>query len=139
MKIFIFIQLLATLLFSSQIEVETRIYSLIIHSIFPQKTNVKVWTDDNEKRTFLNTLTSVKVVDSPKKADFVIIQTPLSYEPKAIVFTSSYKTLKHYQDDAIGGFYWQKGRPNILFLEDNLKKHELTLPSSMEQYVESSL
>jgi len=45
----------------------------------------------------------------------------------------------YYKKDIVGGFYWQKGRPNILFLKDNIDKYNIKLPSSMKQYIESEL
>ena len=139
MKIFILLALITTFLFSSERTIETKIYKLIIHSVFPQKKEIKIWTNDPQKNNSLKDISWIKIVKEPQNADLLILLDPIKSPYKALIFTSSYRALKHYKKSAIGGFYWQKGRPNILFLETNLDKHNIKLPNSMNEYVESSI
>ena len=130
---------LSSLLFSSEADIEKKIYTLIIHSVFPTKQEIKIWTDDSKKMSLLNKISSVKLIKDPGNADLLIVKNSLKTPSQALIFTSTYRALEHHEDKAIGGFYWQKGRPNILFLEPNLKKHHIILPNSMDEYLESSL
>jgi len=139
LKIFILLTLITSFLFSSERAIETKIYKLIIHSIFPQKKEIRIWTNDQKKNNALKNISWIKIVKKPQNADLLILLDPIQLPTKALIFTSSYRALKHYNKNAIGGFYWQKGRPNILFLETNLDKHNITLPDSMNEYIESSL
>ena len=82
---------------------------------------------------------NVIIVKTPQEADFLIIKHSLNIKSNGLKFANSYKILKYYRESVIGGFYWQKGRPNILFLEKNLEHNHLILPESMQEYIESDL
>jgi hypothetical protein len=131
--------LLVSTLYSSNIQIEQKIYQVILSAIFPYDKHIYVWTDTPEKTDFLNSITNVKVVKTPKEADFLILDHTRDIQSDALKFASSYKMLKYYKKDIIGGFYWQKGRPNILFLRDNLQKKYIKLPESMQEYIENDL
>jgi len=40
-------------------------------------------------------------------------------------------------ENCIGAFYWKKGRPNIIFLRERLKKLRIDLPSEYDRFIES--
>ena len=79
----------------------------------------------------------VTVVKNCQDADLVILSTlknlPSSCASK-MLFGTKYS---HLQDSrVIGSFFWQKGRPNILFYKSRLDEHHILLPNSFEKYVE---
>jgi hypothetical protein len=41
--------------------------------------------------------------------------------------------------NALGAFYWQKGRPNITFIANRLKKKGIKLPKEYERYIENNV
>jgi len=139
LKTFIALLLLFLNLFASNLEIEKKIYKTIIYSLFPHKEIIKVWSDDKRKKSFLISIQNITIVKNPKNADILIINKPLKHIPNKIIFITNYPILKKYKDIAIGGFYWQKGRPNIIFLEKNLKRFHLNLPQSMQEYIEEDL
>ena len=120
-------------------DIQKRIYHTIIDSIFPHKDTIYIWSDTPKKDKFFSNMKNVTLVKTPQEADFLVIKHSLDIKSKGLKFASSYKILKYYKDDILGGFYWQKGRPNILFLEKNLEKHHIILPKSMHDYIESDL
>lgn len=130
--------ILSTTLFGSNLEVEKKIYTSIIHAVFPNK-HIRLWTDSKEKKSFLGSIDGVTLVQESDDADFLILQHTSQIKSHGIKFATNYKVLRYYQNDIIGGFYWQKGRPNILFLKPYLKQHHINLPSSLDTYVESSI
>jgi hypothetical protein len=138
-KLFIIFLLLTTLLFGAHNTIESKIYALILHTIFPTKSTIKVFTNDTSKQEILLQLRDVKVVLDPKRADFLLLKKELPQTPQGIIFATTYHLLKEYKKEAIGGFYWQKGRPNILFLRDNLQKYHIHLPKNMQEYIEDRL
>jgi len=128
------------ILFADSFSIEKQIYTHIIDALYPQKaTIVKVWTDDTSKLKILQSIPQVKIVKKPQEADFLLVHREKKLQSRGLIFTTDYHTLQSYKDRAIGGFYWQKGRPNILFLRQNLKKHHIKLPREMQEYIEDSL
>ncbi len=137
-KIFILIFLITTL-YSSNSQIEQKIYDTILKAVFSHKNSINIWTDSSKKTKFLKLLRYVVIVDTPENADFLIINNTKNIQSNGLKFASSYKMLKYYKNDVIGGFYWQKGRPNILFLRDNLQKKHIFLPETMQEYIENRL
>jgi len=138
-KIFILLSF-SIILFADSFSVEKKIYAHIINALYPQRAAViKVWTDDTAKLRVLQSIPRLKIVKKPQEADFLLVHKEKELQSKGLIFTTDYHTLESYKDRAIGGFYWQKGRPNILFLRQNLKKHHIKLPEDMQEYIEESL
>ena len=141
MKKILFILLFFPLLLtaSSKQTVETKIYLKIITTLFPSKDQIKVWSDDHTIKEDLQNTQKISIVKDLKKADMAIVKKQDDLQCSCVLFTIGYNTLKEYKTEAVGGFFWQKGRPNVIFLKKNLLKKGLSLPKSMQQYVEDSL
>ena len=134
--------LLILLLQASPLEAEKKIYQIIIKAIFPTKHIVRVWLDNPKAFAAILYLSTIKVVENPQKADILFISKQDSFSKisfNKIIFVNSYKLLKNYQNIAIGGFFWQKGRPNIVFLRRTLQKHHIHLPVKFQKYIEDKL
>jgi hypothetical protein len=140
LKKLILLFILSISLFASKIEVEKQIYKQILYDIFPYKQKIYVWVD-SKNMSFLNQLNRLKIVTNLQDADILIIKHELSTTniENKIVFVQSYHLLKLYDSFAIGGFYWQKGRPNLLFLRKNLEKYNIKLDKGFEKYIEDEL
>ncbi len=140
MKKFIIFLAFAVSLIASATKIEKEIYSTILKGIFPQKKVVKVWVDKDSKRKIFRKIPFIKLIKDYKNADIVFIYKAKTLKNRKIdnkiIFVGKYRLLKEFQDMVIGGFFWQKGRPNIIFLRKNLKKHKITLPSDFEKYIE---
>ncbi len=52
------------------------------------------------------------------------------------IFYNSYKSLKN-SSHAIGAYYKHKGRNNLIFIEENLERLDITLPKQFDKYIES--
>lgn len=139
MKKIIFILLLVPLLFASDIKTEQKIYGLIIHALLPQKAEIKVWSDNQSQKEIFRLIQGVKCVENPNDADFLLLSKRKNLTAKGIKFATNIQLLEAEKDSIVGGFFWQKGRPNILFLRKNLKKHNINLPESMQEYIEDEL
>ena len=138
-KVLFFLIFLSTILFASTVDIERKIYGEILHTVFPNKEVVYVWSDN--QISSLTGIEGVKVVRDLESADIVILKNHLQDEQikTKVVFVKNYYLLKEYKDFAIGGFYWQKGRPNILFLEKNLQKFNIKLSNGLENFIEDEL
>lgn len=138
-KIILILLILSELLFSSKIDTERKIYKHILYALYPDKENIKIWSDDEKLQSLLMQIPRVKTVSKLSDANLLIITKRKDIKSDKLKFTTSYPLLLHYEKSAIGGFYWQKGRPNILFLKSNLQKHHISLPESMHEYIEDTL
>ena len=132
--IFLVLQLAASSTTSEQ-----KIYTLIIKALFPYKENILVWVDEEEKKKLFSSIPNITICKDKNDADILIVGHTQNIQSDSLIFTTNYHLLKEYQNTAIGGFFWQKGRPNLLFLNKNLKKHHIELPASMQNYIEKSL
>jgi hypothetical protein len=140
LKKLLILLLLGTLLLSSDIKIEEKIYDVVIHSLLPQNKEIKVWSDNKEKVEILKAIAGVTYVVSPQEADFLLMSKEENLTNlKGIKFVTSYKLLELQSTTAVGGFFWQKGRPNILFLRKNLIKNNIKLPQSMQEYIEDEI
>jgi len=131
--------LFSTQLFGASISAEQKIYRSIFHGLFPNKSVVKVWVDDKDKAKRLQGMRDVRIVTSQKEADMLLLAKNFNIRSNKIIFVSSYPLLKRYKDVAIGGFYWKKGRPNLLFLRKNLQKRGIELPQPLQKYIDDEL
>ncbi|WP_281951644.1 hypothetical protein [Nitrosophilus kaiyonis] len=140
MKKFFLIILIFFNLFASVENIEREIYSTIIKSIFPKKETVKIWVDDNKKVSIFKKIDFAKITDNYENSDILFIFHEKSLKDiktdKIIIFVGKYSLIKNYQNRVIGGFFWQKGRPNIIFLRKNLQKFNISLPKEFNKYIE---
>lgn len=79
----------------------------------------------------------LQLVKRCDRAEVVVLSTlkglPASCKGK-ILFGTRYMHLANPQ--VIGAFFWQKGRPNILFYRNRLKAREIDLGRDFDKYIE---
>lgn len=137
MRIVLFL-MLSVLLFASKEKIEKEIFSTIIDGLYPHKQSVRVWSDDPKARRLLLLIAKASLVDHPEEAEILFLRRPRSSLPEnALLFAIDYQVLKSYKERAVGGFYWQKGRPNLIFFKQELHLHHIELPKEMQAFVES--
>ena len=135
----LFLLLLSVHLQAASISAEQKIYRAIFRGMFPHISVVKIWTDAKHKKDILSGMRTVRLVSFKEDADLLLLAKKFDIESNKIIFVSSYPLLKRYKDVAVGGFYWKKGRPNLLFLRKNLQKHNIVLPEVLQKYVDDEL
>ncbi|BCD59642.1 MULTISPECIES: hypothetical protein [unclassified Nitratiruptor] len=125
---------------ASIFQIEQKIYSTVLHALFPHKYIIKIWTDDEKKKSLFHTLPlNVRLVEEPNEADILFVYHKPDIKTEKMIFAGSYHLLKIYRKQAIGGFYWQKGRPNLIFLKNNIHKYKIELPKELQKYLEDSI
>ena len=130
--------IISVVLFASTDKIEQEIFATIIEGLYPHKESVRVWSDDPKKRALLVKIAKVSLVKQPNEAEILFLKRTYSSLPaKALLFAIDYKVLKAYRERVVGGFYWQKGRPNLIFFKQELHTHHIELPKEMQVYVES--
>jgi len=133
-KILIFFFIITTL-HASDTNLESKIFKNIIHAIV-QKEHPTIYIHKK-----LNSLSNhpggLNISSKCEDADLVILSTLKGLPQKCqgkLLFGSRYSHLKN--SNVIGSFFWQKGRPNILFYKDRLKKNQIKLDNSFDKYIE---
>ncbi|UCN00631.1 hypothetical protein LCX93_01565 [Sulfurimonas sp. SWIR-19] len=137
-KYFLLFLFLSELLSASQTEYELKIYQAIFQALFPNKNVIHVWSDSQTTNRVFTKTRNIQLVTAPAQADILLLGTgENATNLNGLKFATNYKTFKKYKRSLIGGFYWQKGRPNIIFIKRNLEKYHITLPKSMSEYIEN--
>ena len=79
----------------------------------------------------------IKEVKVCEKSDIILTRNELipKCSEKVLVFATNYLAFSKLPN-AIGAFFYQKGRPNIIFRKENLKKHNIILPDDLKKYIE---
>ena len=126
---------LITTVYASDDSRAAGIFSLIVKEITKkEKSNVYIHTHISSLKKYPGNLNRVSEC---KKADIVILSTlkniPNECKDK-IFFGSRHSHLKN--QNVVGAFFWQKGRPNILFYKKRLDKNSIKLDSSFNKYIE---
>jgi len=115
---------------------EREICTQLLSAIFQNKKVIKVYSTCPEISQNNTTDSKIILVDTPKKADLIITNKYIDIQSNKPIFVRKYYLLKKYKKRAIGGFYWQKGRPNIIFEGKNLKKFNIILPDNFQRFIE---
>lgn len=129
MKAIVFISVFfISLLYSASSE--SRIISLIFNSLYSK--DAIVYTEEEDKIKIIKEA-GFDLADSCEDATLFFSSYKIENCQDRPLFTSSYKVLKEDQN-AIGAFYWKKGRPNIIFVKSRLEYFELKLPTELKKY-----
>ena len=115
---------------------ESKIIKLIFTSLF-EKSNVSVYVTDLKKSNVIKEAGFLSV-EFCKEADIVYRTNMLQECKNKPLFTDSYQSFQN-EENAIGAFYWKKGRPNILFLQSRVQKFRLKMAKNLEKYQMESL
>ena len=122
----------------NHLSIEQKIVNKITHALFPYKKVVYIYSYGIENTSLFQNDPYIKLVDNIKKADILFIakgdfnEKKISKKP---IIVLKYSLLKKYPS-AIGAYFFQKSRPNIVILEPRLKKMHIKLPKEFERYIE---
>jgi len=134
-KILFFITFIYSIVLASDIKLASSIFNAIAIDL-TKKDKPKVYLHENIK-SIQQYPKNLDIVKNCKIADIVILSTikdiPSLCKDK-ILFGTRYTHLKDKR--VIGAFFWQKGRPNILFYRDRLEKRYIKLDASFDKYIE---
>ena len=118
--------------------IENKIIMNMIHSL-THVDEILVYTDSPKiKQTLRNS--EIKFVNQCGMATIAIIKTKkyVSKCNNVIVLTLEYDLLNVYPN-SVASFFWQKGRPNIVFIEPRLKKQKIIISSKFNDFLEDSI
>ena len=121
MKVMIILLVGFIFAYSTEIELFNRLFT-----IFFQKNIIKIYT-----KKYKTLSKNLKIVNSCKNADLVLGNLKCN-KPRFLLDYYSFKNDK----EAIGAFYWRKGRPQLRLRKEKLKKYNLYVSKNFEDYLE---
>ena len=127
--------LLGSIVLANDIELKSVIFNKIIIAVTAkERPLVYIYKKNEALEKYPGAL---EIVSKCRDADVVVLST-LKDLPEAckekIFFGTRYKHLRDRR--VIGSFFWQKGRPNILFYKDRLDKKDIKLDKTFDKYIE---
>ena len=136
--------LTAFLLLSSSGASEKMYSSKIIQNIIEvlNGKNHALWlNEDNRLSQKMINSSDFKKASSCKDASVLVItsdkEIPRQCESKPMLVLKYDLLEKH--SNAVSAFFWQKGRPNIVFIKKRLQYFSISLPPTYEKYVEEQI
>lgn len=142
MKKFILLLLLSLSLFSSNttlLSVEKQIIKKILYAVVPDKKIINVYFQGSNIPDSIKKNKVIHIVKDYKKADVIIVEQKNCKQNKNLhkpIIVLDYNLLSKCPN-AIGAYFWQKGRPNIVMIEPRVKKEGIKLPDEFKIYLES--
>lgn len=134
LKILLLSFLLITQVFADDIEIEKNIYEKIFSALVTTEKPL-IYSDESILSLGLKPADFTQV-SKCEEAEIVVMthsSIPKHCRTK-IVFGTRYRHLE--VDYILGAFFWQKGRPNLLFRQEKLDEHNIVLIDSLAEYVE---
>ena len=137
MKAFVLIFVIISAIFASNVEkIEAQLLSTIAHGLVHKRV-INVCVDDPSLKGAGKYFKKMKLV-SCDKADVVFTLHDKSIMKKcktSLIFSTSYYLFEH-SPMIVGAFFWQKGRPNIIFRKKQLKHLGINLPKDLMMYTD---
>ena len=119
---------------SSNGDYEVKLYEKVLPMFF-NKISINAFVDKKTKEIMSHSK-KIILVDNCKNADVLIgsnfenLIKDCQYKP---IFGTTYRSFKK-NHNYFGAFYWRKGRPQLRFRLDIIKKYKLNLSESLRKY-----
>ena len=116
----------------------TKLYKKLLKPLFYDKVPIIVFVDNEIKETIKQCRT-FKIQNSCDKSVDILLGSNFSNLPRSCkdkpLFATTYKAYTQNKN-AFGAFYWRKGRPQIHFNKNVLKKLDLQLPVHLQRFID---
>ena len=123
----------------SKSTIETQIIERIATSLFP-KQKISAWGETADQKNMIKQSEKIKEAVDSSNADLIIVSKnlPQNLSKNCVIITTEYSQLIK-DERIIGAFFWQKGRPNLLFLRPRMQKANVKLSHEFDKYIEDEL
>ncbi|WP_297890115.1 hypothetical protein [Sulfurihydrogenibium sp.] len=112
--------------------IEVRLLEKVLSDMFDSSKVFVCLYDTNKAQTIKKYSDKIIITDCQNAQIFLTDKhIPENSKPVFALNDEILKTLKN----AIGGLYWKKGRPQLIFLEDRLDKFNIKLPPEYKGFM----
>jgi len=120
-------------------KIEYKIILSMLNSI-TSHTSLSIYTDSKRIEQLLSKNNDITFLENCDKVDISILEKNKMINKcvNGPIITLEYDLLKVYPN-SVGSFFWQKGRPNIVFIESRLKDQNITIDSGFNDYIEETI
>lgn len=118
---------------------ETQIIERIATSLFP-KQKIAAWGETADQKNMIRQSAKIEEAVDSSDADLIIVSKniPQNLSKNCVLITTEYSLLVK-DERIVGAFFWQKGRPNLLFLRPRMQKANVKLGHEFDKYIEDEL
>lgn len=104
------------------------------------QTPIATYTSNSEYQQVIEMAPSLSLVKNPNAADIILVDSfaEIPKDNTKIIFTTNASVFKK-NENAVGAFYWEHGRPKIIFLKHRLNAKDITISKSFQRYVTKDL
>ncbi len=129
--------ILALVLDADETTLQRQIVHIVVQALTAPSTTIAIYSDKPRRAwDLLHDGDTVHIVNKPQRANLCLFferyEKGLCRE-KPIFFLSRH-LFRHHAHDAAAAFYWQKGRPNVIFCKEWLRKHRWQLPDDLQKF-----
>jgi hypothetical protein len=125
--------------YNKEIELEAKIISEIATSSVHEKIRLFIpHISETEEKVYSKYFTLSSKCET---SNFVFVNKTIENEAlcdnsNRLFFTNNYRKLLA-DDKYYGALFWNKSRPNIVFIKKRLEKRAIVLPTTFDQFVEN--
>ncbi len=116
------------------------LFSLIVDLLRADEPYIQIFINSKEYEPIKKYLKNYFFTNECLNADIIFVDrienlpSVCRYEKK--IFVTRYRDYIKHRDLVVGAFFWQKGRPNIIFNREQLEYFGIQLPQKYEKYIE---
>ncbi len=125
---------------AGNLSVEQRLINKVLRALSPSAPPRKIYYEGAYLPEIFRNNPEVRLVSDPRNAQIIVanrVAEKLERYHKPILVLQ-YRLLKSYSL-AVGAYFWQKGRPNIVMIRQRLQRMRIRLPHDFERYIETTL
>ena len=129
--------ILSTILYANRADELKAILLEAITSVLNGNRNIGVYIQDERYERLKPYFRHIKMVNRCEEAQMVFAKDIKELPKECLekkIFATRYSTYKKNKDVVMGAFFWQKGRPTILFNKKVLRKFHIVLPDKFKKY-----
>jgi len=124
---------------SFDVDTASKIFNKILTGIFSKPT-IYVYTPNPSYVEVIHRAKNLVVTKNKTKADILLLTdlNELRVDQNRLSFTTSLSVLRK-RETVIGAFYWEYGRPKIVFIKKRLEHSNISLAKPFEKYIVEEL
>ncbi|BCD68086.1 hypothetical protein [Nitratiruptor sp. YY09-18] len=120
--------------------IKASLFSLIVELLNRDNPYVQIYINSKEYQNIPKYIKKFKFTNNCVNADIIFVDSLSLLQKECIydhkIFVTSYYDFVHNKDKVIGAFFWQKGRPTIIFNKKMLEYFGVKLPPKYNKYID---